>query len=65
MTGHRQDHQQRAAGGHHVPEIRVVTKAEEDEQVVHQHGQDDAINQAEKQVFAYRLLLQGIELPDL
>ncbi len=65
VSGHAQDHQQRAAGGHHVPEIGGIAQAEEDEQVVQQHGQDQAIDQAEKQVLAHCLLLQGVELPDL
>ncbi len=34
MSGHAQNHQQRAAGGHHVPEIGGIAQAEEDEQVV-------------------------------
>ena len=64
MAAHADDHQQGAGGGQHVPEIGVVAQGEEDEQVVQQQGGDDAVDQAQAQVFADRLVIQVFQLPD-
>ena len=64
MAAHADDHQQGAGGGQHVPEIGVVAQGEEDEQVVQQQGGNDAVDQAQAQVFADCLMIQVFQLPD-